>query len=172
MLRKLLSHAAIYGLAAQVPRLAGVLALPFITQYLTPNDYGVAGVITAYYSALVMLQSLGFTVVMDNSFARHPDRFQWIWRQLYGFLTSWSLIYGLLCMGIIYLAVPPDAHENRLHIALLVGAPMLFFVVSDLFGGMYCLHAQRPLPVALRSFLMGGVNVVLTVYFITGLKMG
>ncbi|WP_299984900.1 oligosaccharide flippase family protein [uncultured Pontibacter sp.] len=172
MLRKLLSHAAIYGLSAQLPRLAGVLALPLITQYLTPTDYGVAGVITAYYSALLVMMSLGFTVVMDNSFARHPTRFQWIWRQLYGFLTYWSLLYGLLCMGIIYMAVPADAQDNRLLITLLTGAPLLFFVVTDLFGGMYCLHLQRPLPIALRSFLMGGVNVILTIYFIAGLKMG
>ncbi|PKV66614.1 lipopolysaccharide biosynthesis protein [Pontibacter ramchanderi] len=172
MLRKLLSHAAIYGLSAQIPRLAGVLALPLITQHLTPEDYGVAGVVTAYYSALVMLQSLGFTVVMENSFARHPRRFQWIWRQLYGFLTSWSLVYGLLCMGIIYLAVPADAHENRLLISLLVCTPTLFFVVTDLFGGFYCLHTQRPVPIAVRSFLMGGTNVLLTIYFIAELKLG
>ena len=67
MLRKLLSHAAIYGLAAQVPRLAGVLALPIITRYLTTTDYGVAGVVTAYVSALGILQSLGLSVVMVNS---------------------------------------------------------------------------------------------------------
>ncbi|GGG17940.1 lipopolysaccharide biosynthesis protein [Pontibacter amylolyticus] len=172
MLRKLLSHAAIYGLSAQIPRLAGVLALPLITQHLTPVDYGVAGVVTAYYSALIMLQSLGFTVVMENSFARHPNRFQWIWRQLYGFLTSWSVLYGLASMGIIYLAIPADAHDNRSLIALLVGIPMVFFVVTDLFGGMFCLHTQRPLPIALRSFLMGGVNVILTIYFIAELQMG
>lgn len=172
MLRKLLSHAAIYGFSAQLPRLAGVLALPLITQHLTPIDYGVAGVVTAYYSALIMLQSLGFTVVMENSFARHPTRFQWIWRQLYGFLTSWSLVYGLLCMGIIYLVVPADAHENRFPIALLAAIPILFFVVTDLFGGLFCLQTQRPLPVAVRSFLMGGINVALTIYFIAGLKTG
>lgn len=172
MLRKLLSHAAIYGLAAQMPRLAGVFTLPLITQHLTATDYGVAGVITAYYSALIMLQSLGFTVVMENSFARHPNRFKWIWRQLYGFLTSWSLLFGVLAMAILYWVVPPDAQENRLLISLLIGIPMLFFVVTDLLGGMYCLQVQRPLPIALRSFLMGGVNVALTIYFIAGLEMG
>ncbi|WP_299704686.1 lipopolysaccharide biosynthesis protein [uncultured Pontibacter sp.] len=172
MLRKLLSHAAIYGLAAQAPRLAGVLALPLITQYLTPTDYGVAGVVTAYYSALVTLQSLGFTVVMENSFARHPTRFRWIWRQLYGFLTSWAVLYSLLVMAILYLVVPAEAHENRLLIALLNGVPVLFFIATDLMAGMFCLHSQRPVPVALRSFLMGGINVILTIYFIAGLQMG
>lgn len=146
--------------------------MPLITKHLTPTDYGVAGIVTAYYSALITLQSLGFTVVMENSFARHPSRFQWIWRQLYGFLTSWSLLYGLVAMGILYWSVPPDAQENRLLITLLVGTPMLFFVVTDLFGGMYCLLMQRPIPVAVRSFLMGAVNVILTIYFIAWLKMG
>jgi O-antigen/teichoic acid export membrane protein len=172
MLRKLLSHAVLYGLAAQVPRLAGVLALPLITQYLTPTDYGVAGVITAYFAAFIFLHSLGFSVVMSNSFVRYPARYQWIWRQLYGFLTGWSVLFGSLVLGVFYLVVPAEAHHDRWAIALLNALPFIFFSTTDLISGMYCQLSQRPLPIALRSFVIGVVHVALNIYFIAYLHMG
>ncbi|MBD1398331.1 oligosaccharide flippase family protein [Pontibacter sp. JH31] len=172
MLRKLLSHAAIYGLAAQVPRLAGVLALPLITQYLTPTDYGVAGVVTAYFAAFVFLHSLGFSIVLGNSFVKYPARYQWIWRQLYGFLTGWSVFFGLLVMGVFYFVVPAEAHHDRLAIAVLNALPILLFSTTDLVSGMYCQLAQRPLPIALRSFIVGTAHVLLNIYFIAYLHLG
>ncbi|MDX5419534.1 MAG: oligosaccharide flippase family protein [Hymenobacteraceae bacterium] len=172
MLRKLLSHAAIYGLAAQMPRLAGVLALPLITQFLTPTDYGVAGVISAYFAAFIFVHSLGFSIVMSNSFVKHPARYQWIWRQLYGFLTGWSVFFGLLVMGVFYLVVPAEAYHDRLAIALLNALPIILFSTTDLVSGMYCQLSQRPLPIALRSFIVGIVHVILNIYFIAYLRLG
>jgi O-antigen/teichoic acid export membrane protein len=172
MLRKLLSHAAIYGLSAQVPRLAGVLALPLITQYLTPTDYGVAGVVTAYTYAFMLVQSLGLTTVLVNSFAKSPLRYRWVWRQLYGFLAGWSVLYGLLVLGVLYLVVPDEAADNRLNIALLNTLPIMFFLTTDLVGGFYCQLSQRPAPVAMRSFLMGTSLVALNIYLIAYLRMG
>jgi O-antigen/teichoic acid export membrane protein len=172
MLRKLLSHAAIYGLAGQLPRLAGVLALPLITQYLTPTDYGVAGVVSAYFYAFTLLQSLGLSVVMANTFVRYPLRYRWIWRQLYGFLTIWSWIYGLLVFGVLYFVVPPEASSDRWMIAALNALPIMLFMSTDLVAGMYFLLSQRLLPTAIRSFLLGGINVALTIYLIAYLQMG
>ncbi|QCR24462.1 lipopolysaccharide biosynthesis protein [Pontibacter sp. SGAir0037] len=172
MLRKLLSHAAIYGLASQVPRLAGVLALPLITQYLTPDDYGVAGVVAAYAYALTMLQSLGLSVVMVNAFARYPKRYVWVWRQLHGFLLLWSMLYGLLMLGVLYLAVPGIAAEDRFAIACLYSLPVMFFASTDMQSSLYYQLSQKPLPVALRSFLVGAVSVATTVFTIVYLRMG
>lgn len=172
MLRKLLTHAAIYGLAAQVPRLAGVLALPVITQHLTTNDYGVAGVVTAYAYALTLLQSLGLSVVMVNAYARHPLRYSWLWRQLHGFLSLWSLVYGLLMICILYLAVPAAASADRLQIALLYGLPVMLFSPTDMQAGLYYQLSQKPLPVAFRSFVVGGLSVAINIYTIAYLRLG
>ncbi|MHC2991554.1 hypothetical protein OB13_08160 [Pontibacter sp. HJ8] len=172
MLRKLLSHAAIYGLAAQLPRLAGVLALPLITQYLTPADYGVAGIVTAYFYAFTLLQSLGLSVVLANTFVRYPQRYRWIWRQLYGFLTIWSWLYGLLVFGVVYFVVPPEAAQDRLMIAALNVLPVMFFMSTDLIAGMYFQLSQRLTPLAIRSFLLGSINVALSIYLIAYLRMG
>ncbi len=172
MLRKLLSHAAIYGLSAQVPRLAGVLVLPIITRYLSTTDYGVAGVVTAYASALVMLQSLGLSVVMTNTYAQHPNRYKWIWRQLHGFISLYSLGYGLLMIAILYFAVPPEAHEHRLSIALLYSLPAMLFANTDMQASLYYQLSQKPLLLGARTFVVGAITVILNVYTIAYLRMG
>lgn len=172
MLRKLLSHAAIYGLSAQLPRLAGVLALPLITQYLTPTDYGVAGVMTAYFMAFIWVQALGFSVAMNNSYIRYPSRYQWVWRQLYGFLTIWSIPFSMLVLVVFYLVVPEEAEKDRLAITLLNGLPFLLFTITDSVSSQFCLIAQRPLLAAIRSFAVGFTYVGLTVYLIAFERMG
>ncbi|MEJ8758101.1 lipopolysaccharide biosynthesis protein [Pontibacter sp. H259] len=172
MLRKLLSHAVIYGLAAQVPRLAGVAALPLITRYLTPADYGVAGVVTAYISVFSMLQSLGLSVVLVNSYARQPLRYPWVWRQLNGFMSVWSVVYGAVVMLALYFLVPDEADAHRLQIALLSGLPITLFIMTEMQSNIYFQLAQRPLPMALRSFIVGVIGVGVNVYTIAYLKMG
>ncbi|MCC9137296.1 lipopolysaccharide biosynthesis protein [Pontibacter silvestris] len=172
MFRKLLSHAAIYGLAAQIPRLAGVFTLPIVTRYLITTDYGVAGVVTAYIVALNMLQSLGLTVVMVNSFAHYPIRYKWVWRQLNGFLTLWSLVYGVMVGVVLYLVIPPEAEEHRIQISLLYCLPTMVFMGTETQANLYYQLSQRPLPVAVRSFLAGVTGVGLNIYLIAYLKLG
>jgi O-antigen/teichoic acid export membrane protein len=172
MLRKILSHATIYGLSAQLPRLVGVLTLPVITQFLTPLDYGVAGVVTAYAAIFNVLHTLGMSVVMVNAFAKQPKRYQWIWRQLHGFLLVWSLVYGLLMAIGIYLAVPHEAEENRLTIALLYSLPTMFFTSTEMQANFFHQLSQKPLPLALKSFIVAVVGVGLNIYTIAYLKMG
>ncbi|MDX5423039.1 MAG: lipopolysaccharide biosynthesis protein [Hymenobacteraceae bacterium] len=172
MLRKLLSHAAIYGLAAQVPRLAGVLTLPIITQYLTTTDYGVAGVVTAYVTALNMVHSLGLSVVMVNSFARYPTRYKWVWRQLQGFLSVWSVVYSLLLGLVLWWGIPAEAAENKWELVLLNVLPVALFSGTELQAGLFFQMSQRPLPVALKSFVVGVLVVLLNIYTIAVLRMG
>lgn len=152
--------------------MAGVLALPVITPYLSTTDYGVAGVVTAYAYALSMLQSLGLGVVMANTFTRHPLHYKWVWRQLHGFIVQWSGVYALLLAAVLYLVIPAEAAENRLELILLHVVPMLFFGHTPALGVMLNQMRQRPLPVAVYSFVTGGVAVALNVYFIAYLRMG
>ncbi|MFD2246071.1 lipopolysaccharide biosynthesis protein [Pontibacter ruber] len=172
MLRKLLSHAAIYGLSAQVPRLAGVLTLPIITRYLTAADYGVAGVVMAYIAAATVLHSLGLSVVLMNSFVQHPKRFKWVWRQLHGFMVVWSVVYAGLLSVILYFGIPDETGANKWIIMLLHGITALVFMNTDLVGNLFYQMSQRPLPAALRNFAIGVIVVVLNVYTIAYLKLG
>ena len=172
MLRKLLSHAAIYGLAAQVPRLAGILALPVITPYLTTTDYGVAGVITAYVVALNTVHSLGLSTVMVNSFANNPKRYKWVWRQLHGFLMGWGVLYGFIIGTVLWWGMPPEARENRWELLALNVLPPVLFGITEFQAMILFQISQRPLPVAVRSFVVGITTVGLNIYTIAFLKLG
>ncbi|MFV0238230.1 MAG: lipopolysaccharide biosynthesis protein, partial [Flavobacteriales bacterium] len=59
MFKKLFTNSFIYGLGPQVPKVVSVLVLPFITEFLTPEDYGIYGIITAYMASLVAFSILG-----------------------------------------------------------------------------------------------------------------
>jgi O-antigen/teichoic acid export membrane protein len=172
MLRKLLSHAVIYGLAAQVPRVAGILALPIITKYLTPADYGVAGVVTAYVSAISILQSLGLSLVKVNSFARHGTRYKWVWRQLHGFLLLWGIFFTVILGGVLYLGIPEEASAHKWEIIALQCVPALLFLSTEFQAGLFYQMSQQPLPIALRSFVVGATVVALNIFTIAYLRLG
>jgi O-antigen/teichoic acid export membrane protein len=172
MLRKLLSHAAIYGLAAQIPRVAGVLALPVITPFLTTTDYGVAGVVTAYVTALGMVQSLGLSVVMVNAYVKHPTRYKWVWRQVGGLLSLWTLLFGFIFFAVLYFAIPQEADKNRLQIALLFTVPTMLFTTAEVQSNLYYQLAQKPLWFAIRSVMAGVVAVGVNIYAIAYLRLG
>lgn len=172
MLRKLLSHAAIYGLAAQLPRVAGVLALPIITPYLTTTDYGVAGVVTAYVTALGVVQSLGLSVVLANAFVKHPTRYKWVWRQVGGLMSVWSLMFGILLFCILYLSIPAEADIHRVQIALLFSVPTMFFSAADIQSNLYFQLAQKPMWFALRAIIVGMAAVGVNICTIAFMELG
>lgn len=172
MLRKLLSHAAIYGLAAQLPRVAGVLALPIITPYLTTTDYGVAGVVTAYVTALGVVQSLGLSVVLANTFVKHPTRYKWVWRQVGGLMHVWSLLFGIILFFILYLIMPVEAAAHRVQIALLFSVPAALFSTADIQSNLYFQLAQKPAWFAVRAVAVGMAAVCINIYTIAYLKLG
>ncbi len=155
-----------------MPRIAGVLALPIITPFLTTTDYGVAGVVTAYVTVLGVVQSLGLSVVMVNAYVKHPTRYKWVWRQVGGLLSLWTLLFGLIFFAVLYFAIPQEADEDRLQIALLFTVPTMLFTTAEVQSNLYYQLAQKPLWFAVRSVLAGMVAVGVNIYAIAYLRLG
>lgn len=172
MLKKLFSHTAIYGLAPQITKIASFFSLPLITAELTGLDYGVAGVLAAYTTAISVLATLGLRVVLVNSFFKSPGHYKWAWRQIYGFLTLWTFLYAIILSVLIYFVVPQEAIENRWTILLLNVGPLVFFGQTSTICTTYYQLKQEPLQIALRSIIFGFLSVGLNVLFIVVYKMG
>ncbi|WKK74525.2 lipopolysaccharide biosynthesis protein [Marivirga salinae] len=172
MLKKLFSHTAIYGLAPQITKVASFFSLPLITQELTELDYGVAGVLTAYTSALAVLSILGMRVVLVNAFFKSPQQYKWGWRQIYGFLTMWNIVYGILLGALIFLIVPSEANDDRLLITVLHIGPIIFFGPTANICSTYYQLRQKPLQIAVRSIIFGFLAIGLNILFIVYYKMG
>ena len=172
MIKKLFSHTALYGLAPQIPKIASIFVLPILTKYLTDVDYGVAGVITAYTGALTVLQSLGMNVILANSYYKQPGTYKWLWRQIHGFISLWSLVYGLLLGAILYVGIPEVALPNRWAIIFLMVIPPTFYATTQMIVFRYYQMSGRPTPLAIRSVVLGLVTILLNLYFIAHLKLG
>jgi O-antigen/teichoic acid export membrane protein len=172
MIKKLFSHTAIYGLAPQIAKLANFFVLPIITQDLTEIDFGVAGVMTAYTSAIAVLALLGLRIILVNSFFKSPGQYKWAWRQIYGFLICWNFIYAALLGALIFWVVPQEALENRWLIVFLNVAPLVVFGPTSNIGITYYQVNQKPIQIGIRTALLGILGVLLNLYFISYLKMG
>jgi len=172
VIKKLFSHTAIYGLAPQIAKIAQFFVLPIITQDLTEVDFGVAGVMTAYTSAISVLAILGLRLILINSFYKSPGQYKWAWRQIYGFLILWNFIYAILLGLLIYWVIPNEAVENRWLIMLLNVLPIVFFGPTSQVGSTYYQVNQKPMQIGVRTAILGVAGVFLNLYFISYLKMG
>lgn len=172
MIKKLFSHTAIYGLAPQISKIAQFFVLPIITKDLTDIDFGVAGILTAYTSAMSVLAILGLRIVLVNSFFKSPSQFKWAWRQVYGFLILWNLIYASLFATLIFFIVPSEAAENRLLIMFLNVTPLVIFGPVSNIGSTFYQLKQKPFQIGIRTAIFGILGVILNLYFITHLKLG
>lgn len=172
MLKKLFSHTAIYGLAPQVVKLANLFVLPIITPFLTEEDYGINAIILSVTGALSVFSTLGLNIVLANSFVKSVNQYKWLWRQIYGFLICWNIVFSILITGVIYLFIPKEALENKWEIILLNVAPLVLFSSSSMLGTLYYQLSQKPMQIAIRNIIIGIVAVGLNVYFIKYKGMG
>ncbi len=172
MIKKLFSHTLIYGLAPQITLIANFLVLPIITKDLTEVDFGVAGVLTAYTTAISALATLGLRVILTNSFFKSPGHYKWRWRQIYGFLNLWNLIYAIIVGFLVYFAVPEIAKQNIWIIVLLNTAPLILFGPTAAIGKQYYQLRQKPMPIAIRSLIFGLLTTGLNIILISHYQMG
>lgn len=172
MLKKLFSHTAIYGLAPQITLVANFFVLPIITKNLTAIDFGVAGTLTAYTTAISALATLGLRVVLTNTFFKSSGHYKWGWRQIYGFLNLWNIVYALILGVLVYFAVPVVANDHLYSIILLNTLPLIVFGQTAVIGRQYYQLNQKPIPIALRSLIFGLLTSALNVLFISHFMMG
>lgn len=172
MIKRLFSHTAIYGLAPYLPKVFGLLTLPIITQDLMPFDYGVAGIVGAYTGSIGVFNSLGLRLILVNSFYHYTSQFKWLWRQVYGFLSVWSIAFSAIVSALLYFVVPSEAEENVSLIILLNVLPFVLFGPVGLMGSTYFQLKQQPMRIAARTIIFGLLTIGLNVYFISYLKLG
>lgn len=172
MIKKLFSHSLIYGIAPQIPKIASVFVLPIITPYLTKLDFGIYGLLTAVTASIAVFSSLGLNVVLNNSFYKSPLQYKWAWRQIYGFLIIWNIIYSFLLGTIIWYFVPIEAVSNVWGIVALNVIPTVFFGPTSVICAMYYRLNLQPTQTVFRSVIIGFLTMGLNVYFIAYQNMG
>jgi O-antigen/teichoic acid export membrane protein len=172
MLKKIFSHSIIYGLAPQIPKIINLLILPIITQYLTEEDFGVAGLIGSVVASIAIFANLGLNVTLSNTFYKCPGSYHWGWRQIYGFLILWNFPFAILMSILISLFIPDVAKVNSVYIILLNVIPIVFFGPTATIGNLFFQLKQKPIQIGLRILIIGLIGVLLNLVFIAHLKLG
>jgi len=172
MLKKLFTHFGIYGISPFIPGLATIFVLRWITPHLTKEDFGIFGIITAYVGFFQIFYSLGLAVNLSNSFFKSRSQYKWLWRQIYGFWSLWSIVFAILMIGVIYFIIPAEAHHNRWTIIWLSILPVVFFGPTKTMCNLLFQFKKMPKSVAVRNIVFGLMNTALVYYFIAELKMG
>lgn len=172
MLKRLVSHTAVYGLAPQIPKIVSIFVLPVITPYLTKVDFGIYGVVTAAIAAVTVFGNLGLNVILSNTFIKSPNHYKWAWRQIYGFLILWNIPYSIIIGLLIYIVLPIEASDNLWWIVLINVTPVVLFGPTSLIGMFYYQLSQRPLQIAIRSAFIGVLTIILNLIFIVYFDAG
>ena len=171
-LKKFFSHSLIYGIAPQIPRIAGLFILPITTAHLTTADFGIYGIVMSYIGLLSALSSLGFPIVMVNAMYKYPKKWKIIWKQIHFYLVIWSLFFGFLQFVVLAIFLPPEANENFWLIILYTCLPTVLFNTTASIGAAYYQYAQKPLYLGVVSAIVGIIAILLNLYTIAYLEMG
>lgn len=141
MLRKLLTNTLLFGLAPYVPKVVSVFLMPVMTRYLTSTDYGITGTIDAYTSALLAFATLGFGSVLSVVFFRAKNHYKVLWREIYGFLQIWMVVYAVIQAVLLYFVIPLEAERYKWWIILFTNFSNVFFVLLQ-FWVIYIMFLQ------------------------------
>lgn len=171
MLKKLLSHGFLYSIGPQVPKIANIFVLPIITLYLTPLDYGIYGTVLAYSAIFGGMKSLGFDILLVNSFYK-KNSWKLLWGRYMGFLLAFNVLFFFIYSGALYLLIPSEVGNNKWLLIFLIGIPSLFLDIVNMFGGRYFQLLQKPKFLAITTSISGVVTIFLNLYTIAILKLG
>lgn len=171
MLKKLFAHSMLYAIAPQIPKLANILVLPIITQFLTSTDYGIYGTLIAYSGLLGGLKMLGFDVLLVNSFFKKKKWKAYWGRYMFG-LYFYSIFFSLLYVLFLNYFMPQEVGDNHWLVIALIVIPATLFNILNIFGGRYYQLSQKPQYVSLVTVIVGVVSILMNLYTIAYLKLG
>lgn len=171
MKKKLILNTLLYTILPKLPTLASFFILPFITPYLTLGDYGRFGLVTACYSAFSLFVVLGQNIVLQNSFFEYHKHYNLVWSRVYGVMTASSVGIAFLLAILFYFFLGRTFSSEFFIVSALFGIALICSPIDTIAQVFYILN-EKPLPLVIRSILMGTINALVVFISIRYLKLG
>lgn len=168
----ILKNGVLFTAAPFLPKIINVFLLPIMTLYLTDVDFGIAGTISAYTQSIGAFTTLGLQVVLQNTFFKTPLAYKDTWRQIYGFLKLWMIVFALIQAAILFFFIPAEAAENKWWIIILSEFSTVFFGPTGLIGNSYYIYSKRSVPVVWRSVTASILTILVDFVLIVYLRWG
>lgn len=168
----IVKNSFLFTVAPLLPKVINVLLMPIMTRYLTDVDFGIAGTISAYTQAISAFSVLGLGVVLLNSFYKTPLEYKNLWRQIYGFLNVWMIVFAICQAILLYFIIPEEAIDNRWWIIVLTNFSTVFFGPVATIGSSYYQYSKQAFPVVWRSIMASVITVLVDFVLIVYLRWG
>lgn len=170
--RTILNNTLLFTIAPILPKVINIALLPIMTRYLTDVDFGISGTISAYSQAISAFATLGLSVVLANSFFKTPLEYKDTWRQIYGFLNLWMVVYAIAQAVLLYFIIPEEAIENRWWIIILTNFSTVFFGPTATIGTYYYQYNKQAFPIVWRSVMASVLSIAINYVLIVYLRWG
>lgn len=169
-IKKIFGNTLAFGIIPKIPTFINILILPIITPYLTLDDYGIWGIVSAYCNFFVCLAPLGLHVHLTNSFFEVRK-----WRIYWGHIFYLFLISGVICsvlyIGFIMVELEYVPLWTRFMIAIFSCVPIMTFGTSTISSHLYPL-LSKPLPLVLRNLVASLCSIAVTFIVVFYLRLG
>ncbi len=169
-IKKIFGNTVAFGVIPKIPTVINMIILPIITPYLTLDDYGIWGIVSAYCSFFVCLAPLGLNVHLTNSFFE-VRKWKIYWGHIFYLLLLSGVICSVLYIGFIMIELRYVPAWTRLLIALLSCGPILMFGTGTISSHLYPL-ISKPLPLVLRNLVASLCTIAVTFIVVFYLRLG
>ena len=170
-LSKILKNAFWFGVVPKFSSIVSIFVLPLVTPYLTPEDYGIYGIITAYLSFFTGVCTLGLHIHLPNSFFVYKTKYKLLWRRIFGTLLIVCFFLSIILFLIYAVLLKDIPLPQRIWVSILAVLPLLFNA-NGLISSNYYVLIGKPKPLVLRNLI--GSLVSICTFFICArfLKLG
>lgn len=169
-IKKIFGNTLAFGIIPKIPTAINILLLPVITPYLTLDDYGIWGIVSAYCNFFVCLAPLGLNVHLTNSYFEVKK-----WKIYWGHIFYLLLLSGIVCsviyIGFIMIELRYVPAWTRFLIAISSCGPILLFGTGTISSHLYPL-LSKPLPLVLRNLTASLCTIAVTFVVVFYLRLG
>lgn len=169
-IKRIFGNTLAFGIIPKIPTAINLIILPIITPYLTLDDYGIWGIVSAYCSFFVCLAPFGLNVHLTNSFFE-VKKWKIYWGHIFYLLLLSGVICSVLYIGFIMVELTYVPTWTRLLIAILSCGPILMFGTGTISSHLYPL-LSKPLPLVLRNLVASLCTIAVTFIVVFYLRLG
>lgn len=169
-IKKIFGNTLAFGVIPKIPTVINLILLPIITPYLTLDDYGIWGIVSAYCSFFVCIAPLGLNVHLTNSFFE-VKKWKIYWGHIFYLLLLSGIVCSVLYIGFIMAELKYVPTWTRLMIALLSCGPILMFGTGTVSSHLYPL-ISKPLPLVLRNLVASLCSIAVTFIVVFYFRLG
>lgn len=170
-LNKIIKDSIWYGIIPKLSSIVNLFVLPIVTPYLTPKDYGIYGIITAYLSLFNGISTLGLHMHLPNSFFVLEKNYKLLWRRIFGTILI-STTFLSIILFILYLFILVEVPiKERWYVSILAIIPLILSSNGLMANNFYVLIG-KPKSLVIRNLIGSLVSIIIFFVCARYLKLG